>query len=1013
MPRHLFQYHFVCPHSGCQGTLVNNGVHQKTRMVLDMKDYYIIAGEDYECSKCKRRIISWSHSILGQLDSTERSKFPCILTDRYACDLNVVRMMRQRTLGNSSSLVCKQIAENHGENYLDKCRQYATNYMAFQKSAAKGLVTIPNFAEPPPVMNIPRHRWFMKVYLLDVISRLDYQLAELTSITGDILKIDSTKKVTNKLAGFSRGTAMWATNVGNEHGQVLMSVLTEGEGEGLKKMLKGITLRYRNAGTPPPKVMYTDRDCCGRQCIKKYFDDWPFLNIRLDSWHFMRRFPNGCTTDKHQLYGPFMARLSRCIFKVDEHDYTLLMKAKRQELVQQGVPSPTDNDVVQRITSDEIGRHCKRATRGTKETTSLITDLIMSMDGEKGVDTSGVPLIDTIKMSDIWAKQSQHVACLQDPPGVRLYIQVSTIKKGGIELPVYKCARGSTSLENFHLHMARFIPGTLAKDTNFQVYLLDGIFRWNTDRASEAIASSSQQTTDVPRTYSGSLKHQTNVLWQEVCGKPFFPNFKPPAKYTGELVGLQYLYDQTGKQMPSLALTREQLEKDEDNNGQEEGDSVEDEGFIEMEQEILNLPEEPVSIPPSESTKPILHIPSEADYHQLAMETAIQGMEPLKESSLPVSSSDMSPSLEDSSPADQSSHVLGPDNVPGYDKVLNLAEFLVELRDEKVLSFDKVRRLTYLWEQLSDFDKKRTVFPKRFTKKPWSGKFGGRGKHVTQGVESITKVLLGPNQGPAQWPNCNRYTEATCELLMKLYPGDRKCEGTVWTRWRLVLRAFHNIRQVILKSQQAMQRTEIQLPLLNKKTLQQWYNKADKEHEQKVLLQGINMPKPALTGSDLPEARQKPAALPSNQAPTYKFKDNPCTAGLAHKRINRKRKSDTKLSVNQTPEATVITYPVIMEQQQIIILPGQQTAIVPPLTTTSTTTSPIPTTSITSKKTRPYKTPTFVNCSKCGQNRKNSTTHKTYMFKIYCQNSENITFEEWRKIIKQQMDEERRQKKRN
>jgi hypothetical protein len=34
------------------------------------------------------------------------------------------------------------------ENYLDKCHQYATNYniMAFQKSAAKGLVTIPNFA---------------------------------------------------------------------------------------------------------------------------------------------------------------------------------------------------------------------------------------------------------------------------------------------------------------------------------------------------------------------------------------------------------------------------------------------------------------------------------------------------------------------------------------------------------------------------------------------------------------------------------------------------------------------------------------------------------------------------------------------------------------------------------------------------------------------------------------------------------------------------------------------------
>lgn len=105
--------------------------------------------------------------------------------------------------------------------------------------------------------------------------------------------------------------------------------------------------------------------------------------FRLDSWHFMRRFPNGCTTDKHQLYGPFMARLSRCIFKLDDNDYALLMKAKRQELVLHGVSSPADSDVIQHITSDEIGRHCKRATRGIKETTSLISDLIMSLDGEK------------------------------------------------------------------------------------------------------------------------------------------------------------------------------------------------------------------------------------------------------------------------------------------------------------------------------------------------------------------------------------------------------------------------------------------------------------------------------------------------------------------------------------------------------------------------------------------------------------------------------------------------------
>ena len=73
-----------------------------------------------------------------------------------------------------------------------------------------------------------------------------------------------------------------------------------------------------------------------------------------------------------------------------------------------------------------------------------------------------------------------------------------------------------------------FVVGTLDKDTNFQVYLLDGIFRWNEDRAAEAVHRDSQ-TEVAPLTYNGPLKHQTNMLWEELCGKPLF------AKYTGML----------------------------------------------------------------------------------------------------------------------------------------------------------------------------------------------------------------------------------------------------------------------------------------------------------------------------------------------------------------------------------------------------------------------------------------------------------------------------------------------
>ncbi|ELT88144.1 hypothetical protein CAPTEDRAFT_211989 [Capitella teleta] len=76
---------------------------------------------------------------------------------------------------------------------------------------------------------------------------------------------------------------------------------------------------------------------------------------------------------------------------------------------------------------------------------------------------------------------------IQNPPGMQLYTQTSTLKKGGVELKVYRCARGSTSLESFHLHLNRFIPGTSASALHFQIYLLEALSRWNANRAAQAL----------------------------------------------------------------------------------------------------------------------------------------------------------------------------------------------------------------------------------------------------------------------------------------------------------------------------------------------------------------------------------------------------------------------------------------------------------------------------------------------------------------------------------------------
>lgn len=140
-----------------------------------------------------------------------------------------------------------------------------------------------------------------------------------------------------------------------------------------------------------------------------------------------------------------------------------LRTAKESELRSRGVWRLQKDDVDRRISKKELAMHCKRRTRGVVETTRLIKDLIDTFASERGTDTMGIPLFDPGTMQQIWKEQQRHIACIQDPKGVQLYTKTGSKKKGGFELPVYRCARGSTSLESFHNHIDRFIPGNYNK----------------------------------------------------------------------------------------------------------------------------------------------------------------------------------------------------------------------------------------------------------------------------------------------------------------------------------------------------------------------------------------------------------------------------------------------------------------------------------------------------------------------------------------------------------------------
>lgn len=459
MPRKLWQVKLTCPHPDCQKDLLTSaGLHQKIRQVIALGKTYFVASEYLACRRCKRKVISWSHDIVSQLDIGHRVQFPCILTSKLACDMEVVCLMRQRGLGNSSSQIQRKLQERHTEVWLQKTVQYLTDCKGIASAVTSSLILPVTFESAPSMPSVPKHRWLMQVYAQDVLQRLDEIKATITSQYGRILKMDSTKKVARKLAGRSYGTATWATNVGNEHGQVIMSVLTASEGFGLGPMIEGLIKRYRVAGVAPPEILYVDRDCCGNTLLRRMFEEWERMIIRLDVWHFMRRFAVGCTTDSHQLYATFMSRLSHCIFMWDQVDLAALKKAKHAELEANWKPT-SEADVLRSISRNELALHCRRTTRGTKETLALIESLIQAFDGDAGRDTMGVPLINSARMREILKSQRKHVACIQDPVGVQLYVQTGTVVKGGHRLPTYRCARGSTSLESFHLHLNRFIPG--------------------------------------------------------------------------------------------------------------------------------------------------------------------------------------------------------------------------------------------------------------------------------------------------------------------------------------------------------------------------------------------------------------------------------------------------------------------------------------------------------------------------------------------------------------------------
>ena len=132
--------------------------------------------------------------------------------------------------------------------------------------------------------------------------------------------------------------------------------------------------------------------------------------------------------------------------------YSRLIDAKRGCLQREGVSNPSLSAIRKAITKEELSHHCRRSTRGAEVTLQLIEALLLQLS--TATDSLGVPVFSE-QMIVIWQEEKKHLKCIQDPAGMTLYTVTGHITKGGVELPVLRCARGTTSLESFHLHLAR------------------------------------------------------------------------------------------------------------------------------------------------------------------------------------------------------------------------------------------------------------------------------------------------------------------------------------------------------------------------------------------------------------------------------------------------------------------------------------------------------------------------------------------------------------------------------
>lgn len=385
--------------------------------------------------------------------------------------------------------------------------------------------------------------------------------------------------------------------------------------------------------------------------MEQLFSGWADggMLIRLDVFHWIHRFDAALRTDHHPKYALFKSTLSAAVFAYNKDDMALLLQATRA-----GHPtkygSLTDGELMEtHVTKYDLSHYVRRITVGAQETFMRVQSAIDILKGAAGMDENQVHLFkDDAAIDHVWENQQKHLECIQDPPGQDMYTIKKYVTRNGVRLPHYITVRESNSLEGFHSFLPSMIPGPHCAGVPFQVYLLAGIARWNSDRESASVRG---QKGSKHMVYLSPLVHRLNQRCQELFGEVEEVNYRPPVPAGDERIGLEYLFAQSAEPFSATdhySQARETLQEAED-----EGDDVP------TEESLVDAEEE-----------------EEVDAGYTS-EGEVDTLTPLKKNiSLTdqAVAAELDPCVED---------VCGPNNLPGYERVEELSKVLVDIALEE------------------------------------------------------------------------------------------------------------------------------------------------------------------------------------------------------------------------------------------------------------------------------------------------------------------------------------------